>query len=794
MFNIKDGILRISVRNMVEFICRRGNIDNSFSGISDKNAMEAGKRAHKKIQKTMGPDYKSEVSLSVRVSKDKFDIQLEGRADGIFVNDGTVYIDEIKGVYRDVRYISDPVFVHKAQAMCYGYMYAVEEGLESIGIRVTYVNLETEDTKYIEEVISFDKLSDWFHSVVDELEKWGNYLIEHRELRDKSIEVLEFPFEYRRGQRELAVNVYKAIEGENNLFIQAPTGVGKTISTVFPTIKAMPSGNCDKIFYLTAKNVTGTVAEETFSILRERGLNISTVTITAKEKICLAGEECIGKCNPEFCPYAKGHFDRINDAVYDIITHEQDISRQIIKEYAIKHMVCPFEFALDISYMTDGVICDYNYVFDPHVRLKRFFAEGIKGNYVFLVDEAHNLVNRAREMYSASVYKDDFLAIKKLVAPHSKKLSGILDKCNKNLLSYKRECDGEYKIYESEDTFALNMMRLADEIAFFMEKNQGFDHMEELVQFYFDVLHYNDIHERLSDNYTIYGEHMDKGFMLRLFCINPSDNLNECIGKGRMGVFFSATLLPVNYYKELLTGNSEDYAIYAESSFDVSKRRIIIGTDVTSRYTRRNDAEYRKVKQYITDIISCEKGNYMVFFPSYRYMESVYELFTEEERQGILIQEGNMSEEDRVEFLNRFGDDTGVTGFCVMGGVFSEGIDLKGEKLIGAIIVGTGLPSISVNEQVLKEYYDGRYGKGFEYAYIYPGMNKVMQAAGRVIRTENDRGIIVLLDERFLQSSYRSLFPREWNNYKTVDMTNVREEILDFWNNMIYNITESVFR
>ena len=794
MFNIKDGILRISVRNMVEFICRKGNIDNSFSGISDKNAMEAGKRAHKKIQKTMGPDYRSEVSLSVRVSKDKFDIQLEGRADGIFVNDGTIYIDEIKGVYRDVRYISDPVFVHKAQAMCYGYMYAVEEGLENIGIRVTYVNLETEVTKYIEEVISFEELSRWFHSVVDELEKWGNYLIEHREIRDKSIEVLEFPFEYRKGQRELAVNVYKAIEGENNLFIQAPTGVGKTISTVFPTIKAMPTGNCDKIFYLTAKNVTGTVAEETFSILRGRGLNISTVTITAKDKICLAGDECIGKCNPEFCPYAKGHFDRINEAVYDIITHEQDITRQVIKEYAIKHMVCPFEFALDISYMTDGVICDYNYAFDPHVRLKRFFADGAKGNYVFLVDEAHNLVNRAREMYSASVYKDDFLAIKKLVAPYGKKLSGILDKCNRNLLSYKRECDGEYKIYESEDVFALNMMRLADEIAFFMEKNQGFDHMEELVQFYFDVLHYNDIHERLSDNYTIYGEHTDKGFMLRLFCINPSDNLNDCIGKGRMGVFFSATLLPVNYYKELLTGNLEDYAIYAESSFDVNKRKIVIGTDVTSRYTKRNDAEYRKIKQYITDIISCEKGNYMVFFPSYRYMESVYELFTEEERRGILMQEGNMSEEDRVEFLNRFGDGAGITGFCVMGGVFSEGIDLKGEKLIGAIIVGTGLPSISVNEQVLKEYYDGRYGKGFEYAYIYPGMNKVMQAAGRVIRTENDRGIIALLDDRFLHSSYRSLFPREWNNYITVDRTNVQEEILDFWNDMLYNITESVFR
>lgn len=271
------------------------------------------------------------------------------------------------------------------------------------------------------------------------------------------------------------------------------------------------------------------------------------------------------------------------------------------------------------------------------------------------------------------------------------------------------------------------------------------------------------MYEKADENYVKYCEHTERGFMYRLFCVNPGNNIRECVDSGRNAVFFSATLLPVNYYKELLTGDINEPAIYVNSPFDVNKRLLVIGNDVTSRYTRRNTDEFTKVKEYILRITGSRKGNYLVFFPSYKYMESVYELFYGE-KVRVIIQNNNMSEKDREEFLAEFennGNDV-LLGFCVLGGLFSEGIDLKKDSLIGSIIVGTGLPSISTENSILKTFYDERENKGYEYAYVYPGMNKVLQAAERVIRTDEDTGVIALLDDRFLWERYVSLFPKEW--------------------------------
>ena len=790
MLDIKDNILKISVRNLVEFLCQSGDIDNRFGGISDQKAMEAGSKAHRKIQKSMGPEYRSEVPLKFVVPGDRYDIAVEGRADGIFPVDGITYVDEIKGTYRDIRYISEAQYVHKAQAMCYGYFYSAANKLDKVGIRVTYVNLDVENIKYFEEIYTFSELEKWFQNLIAQLRKWGDFVCDHKEQRDETIKNLEFPFEYREGQRNLAVNVYKSINIKKNLFIQAPTGVGKTISTVYPSVKAMGEGLVDKIFYLTAKTITRTAAEETINHLRNKGLVFKSATITAKDKICMLGSDTGPECNPMVCPFAKGHYDRVNDAVYDIITHEDVISRQIIEKYAVKHNVCPFEFCLDITYWMDGIICDYNYAFDPHVCLKRFFSGGAENEYVFLVDETHNLVDRAREMYSAVMIKEEILEIKRMIGiSYGRRIINAIDRCNRNLLELKRQCDDEYRILESEDSFALNMVRLSEELTVFMEKNRDFPNMKELSEFFFKVNHYNLIHEELDENYMIYTEHTQQGFAIKLFCVNPSGNLKKCIAKGRNAVFFSATLLPINYYKELLSGDVEDYAVYAQSVFDVTKRKLLIGNDVTSKYTRRNVTEYTRIKNYIENIVTARKGNYMVFFPSYKYLMSVYECCEECEGVEYVIQHSGMTEEDKEAFLMRFNEEHNKTlvGFCVMGGVFSEGIDLKEDRLIGAIIVGTGLPSIDTRQQILRYFFDQKENFGYEYAYTYPGMNKVLQAAGRVIRTENDCGVIVLLDERFLTNRYKSLFPREWNDYVITNVSKVHEEILDFWKDMHYN-------
>ena len=783
MFDIRNGELKISVRNLVEFLCRSGDIDNRFGGVSDKTAMDAGARIHKKIQKSMGPDYRDEVTLSYTQNGDKYNIIIDGRADGIFPKDDITYIDEIKGTYRDLKYISEPVYVHRAQAMCYAYFYALDNDEKRMGIRMTYANLDDESKKYFEEVLSFKELKDWFDGLMAELTKWGDYLYEHRLKRNASIKNLAFPFEYREGQRGLCVSVYKAIAGKRNLFIQAPTGVGKTISTVYPAVMSMGEGLSDKIFYLTAKTITRTAAEEAFSHLRQGELDFKTITITAKDKICFQGGESGPECNPIACPYAKGHNDRVNDAVYDLITHESVITRQVIEEYATRHEVCPFEFALDVSYWMDGIICDYNYVFDPHVYLKRFFSENATGEYVFLVDEAHNLVDRAREMYSASVYKEQFLAIKKLVIPHSARLAKALDACNSKMLSIKRRCDEEYMELEDIDALAASMVKLSDEMVRFMEKNRDFAYMKELSEFFFDVMHFNQMYEGLNFKYITYAEHCYEGFMVRLFCVDPSDCLKERLGKGDAAVFFSATLLPVNYYKEMLSGNREDDAVYAHSVFDPGKRLLIIGRDVTSRYTRRNENEYRKVKRYIDAVTGSREGNYLVFFPSYKYMQDVLACYTPEDEifDRIRPQTKDMTESDKEEYLKAFLPESSLVGFCVMGGIFSEGIDLKEDRLIGAVIVGTGLPQINVAGELLRRYYDEKSGTGYDYAYVYPGMNKVLQAAGRVIRTDKDRGVIALLDDRFLTPGYRSLFPREWEKYTTVTENTVAQEILEFW-------------
>ena len=777
--------VRVSVRNFVEFLLRSGDIDNRRGAFKERDAMAEGNRLHRKIQGKMGVEYKAEVSLKHEILLDDITLSIEGRADGIITpieEEKLVVIDEIKCVYKKLRYIKEPEEIHLAQAKCYAYIYAVQNDLREIQTRISYCNIETEEMKYFHHTFTRFELTKWFEELVLEYKKWIDDYAKWRKKRNNSIEETVFPFTYRKGQKELAAMVYQSIAEGERLYIQAPTGTGKTLISLYPAIKSVGQGRGEKIFYLTAKTITRTVAKETMELLGKQGLQYRVLVLTAKEKICFLEET---ECNPVSCPYAKGHFDRVNGAVFDLITHEMMYDREKIESYAKKHEVCPFEMGLDVSLWADCIICDYNYVFDPNVYLKRFFQEGVKGDYIFLTDEVHNLLERGREMYSGTLYKEDFLEIKNYVKDVSKKLANRLENCNKYMLELKRECES-CTIVESITSLTMSLMRLQSEIEKFMDNEEVVIDKKPVTELYLNVRHFLNMYELSGENYLTYSEHTEDGrFKVKLFCVNPAQNLKECLERGRSGILFSATLLPIKYYKSLLTEES-DKAVYANSPFDSKRRGVLIAKDVSSKYTRRNQKEYEKIAFYIKEAVKAKQGNYLVFFPSYAFMESVYEVYCSkfQEEEKVLMQDSQMSEEDREDFLNAFEEtDSSLLGFCVMGGIFSEGIDLKAERLIGSIIVGTGLPGISNEKELLKSYFDREGMKGFDYAYRFPGMNKVLQAAGRVIRTFEDKGVVLLLDERFATLEYKSMYPREWENVEFCNQQNVGAKLKEFWQN-----------
>lgn len=790
--------IRISVRSLVEFILRSGSIDNR-KGAAPDNAMAEGGRIHRMIQRRMGSDYQAEVVMRYSWSTPAYDLVVEGRADGV-INGDVVTIDEIKGTYRDLEKMKEPVDVHLAQAKCYASMYAREHDSAQMKVRMTYCNMETEELRYFVNTYQRAELDEWFEALLTEYKKWADFTNEWQEQRTASIRQLAFPFSYREGQKELATYVYRSIVHKRKLFIEAPTGVGKTLSTVFPAVKAIGEGKAERIFYLTAKTITRTVADNTFQLLRERQLRFKTVILTAKEKICFMEET---ECNPGACPYADGHYDRINDAIYDLLLHEDHYNREKVEEYARKYKVCPFEMSLDMSLFSDGIICDYNYVFDPHVYLKRFFAEGVQGQYIFLIDEAHNLVDRGREMYSASLVKEDFLALKKIMREYDGKMEHQLDKCSRELLPLKRECE-DCRIVGSIEPFVQAVERLYETMEKYLEEHDESPVREDVLDFFFEISHFLLIYDGLDENYVIYTElEEDDSFMVKLFCVNPSVNLKECMQRARSTVLFSATLLPIQYYKSLLGGEKEDFEVYAKSTFNPKKKALYIGSDVTSKYSRRSPKEYYNIAYYLHEITRMRYGNYLIFFPSHSFLQSVFEVYEENfldpETEECIIQEDIMSEEDREQFLSRFEgnrnceledmihmdieveEEKSLLGFCVMGGIFSEGIDLKNDSLIGAVIVGTGLPQVCNEREILKSYFDAAGKNGFDYAYRYPGMNKVLQAAGRVIRTSEDVGIVALLDDRFLNGAYQQLFPREWEEYEVVTADRVARRVERFW-------------
>ena len=762
---------KISVRNIVEFILRWGDINNE--GMKSPPDLLEGTRIHRKIQKKEEKTgiYRSEVRLSESFHYTNFRLTIQGIADGIILNE-KITVDEIKSTSVPIEFINEDFSrLHRAQAMFYAYIYAKQNGLKEIDTRLTYFNLDTEEIKYFSKEHDFTELEDFVYQICDEYSKWIYRQIDADEEFTKSAKELKFPFDgYRQGQRELAGTVYRTIRNGETLYAQAPTGIGKTISMLFSAIKAKGEDLGEKIFYLTAKTVNSRAAESALKLMHKKGLRMRNVFICAKEKVCKYEKQC----KPETCPYAKGHFDRINNAVFDILTNEYIITTEILNKYAVTHKVCPFELALDTATWSDGIVGDYNYAFDPSASLKRFFTDG--GDYVLLCDEAHNLPQRAREMFSAELEKTKVLETMRPFKTKNKKIYATLKKLNNAMLNFTREMEKDSGIITEEPTKIYNAaVDFCRVFSAFLSEDGNDKLKNEAADFYFDALNFVSVFENLDKNYRCCAEKRGKFTFVKLFCVDPSKKISETLNMCRASIFFSATLLPPDYFRNTIgmksrieEENSKAPIIRLTSPFPKDNLKVVICPFINTKYLRREES-YEPIAELIFTAVQ-KTGNYFAFFPSFAYMNEVYAKFTQKYPEiKTIIQRTSLTEEQRDDYLEEFDENPTETlvAFAVSGGIFSEGVDLVGNRLSGAIIIGVGLPQICFERNVIKEFYDSRENSGYDYAYLFPGFNRVMQAAGRVIRSETDKGFVILADSRYTTDAYKSLFPPEWQNFKT---------------------------
>nr|WP_280521342.1 helicase C-terminal domain-containing protein [Paenibacillus mangrovi] len=757
--DLEKNIVDISVRPLVEYVFRSGSIDSGFRTAS---AMHEGTRIHQQVQRNYREGDQKEVYLKADIPHEGIVYRIEGRCDGLIQTDEGLMIDEIKSTSAGLDTLEGGRTVHWAQAQIYAYIVAMEQGLDRIGVQLTYVDTDTGEELRFKRTCTQMELLDFVQTVVSQYTPYAMLRLWNAEIRDDSIRGLPFPFDaYREGQRKLAGAVYGAIKEKKKLFAKAPTGIGKTMSTLFPSVKAIGEGLLHQIFYLTAKTITRTAAEQALALMGDKGLRLQALTITAKDKVCFQEET---NCSKEACPYADGYYDRINGAVLDILSHETIMTRRVLEQYARKHRVCPFEFSLDTAYAVDAVICDYNYIFDPRVSLKRLIEEQ-KKRTVLLVDEAHNLVDRGREMYSAAIGKADFLQLKRDYKTSSKAVAGAADAVNKYFIELRKSCgDARQQLSKEPPEELVSLLEtFADEAERVLAA--GREDRQLLLDTYFAAQNFIRIAKLYDSRYITYSQVQHSDVTQRMFCLDPSYLLSQADKGFRSAVFFSATLSPLSYYRDMLGADAEDYSISVPSPFQREQLDVRI-LPVSTRY-RDRERTREQIADLLDAFVSERTGNYMVFFPSYQYLQSVYEVFSEK-YPGVrtIVQGSGMAEDERERFLDAFqaGTHETLAGFAVLGGIFSEGIDLQGDRLIGVAVVGVGLPQLGLERDLIRDYFNGEGKSGYDYAYVLPGMNKVLQAGGRLIRSEQDEGVLLLIDDRFRQPHYHDLLPSEWKD------------------------------
>lgn len=818
--SVSKPIRTVQVRELVEFALRRGDLGAETRFVGADRAM-AGIRGHQKIQRSRPAGYQTELPVEHLIEADEFTLQIRGRIDGLLTTSQEVLLEEIKTVQGTWDGVPNPL--HWAQAKCYGFIYARSHALDNLVIQLSYLELETGEVTELRCSFSFAELSDFFATTTAIYLEWlrdrHRWCLE----RDQSIRALAFPFPaYRPGQRDLAVAAYRVLAGGGRLFLAAPTGIGKTISVLFPAIKALGEGRLERIFYLTARTVGRAIAEKALADLRRSGLKVRTVTLTAKEKVCvLAGQPC----DPQTCPLALGYYDRVKPAIRDALGREE-ITRSALEAVAGKHQVCPFELALDVSVWADAVICDYNYVFDPKVYLRRHFGEGGGANG-FLVDEAHNLVDRAREMFSADLDSQEIFEVSRAIkraAPRCAKALARLNSETRRLggptAAHVEPADGsdlsvELDLFPGQAAVASapgfppngqkllvardeksatrtsrempnRLLELLEpalvEAETWLAKNQSAGFREELLELYFRLHSFRRTAELYDERYVTIIENASS-VRVRLFCLDPSFLLRQALTRGKAAIFFSATLTPIDYYRAVLGGTPEDPVLQLRSPFPPENLPVFIHDQIETRFKARAESS-KAVVEAIGTLVLGRHGNYLIYFPSYQYLNSVLQEFLAwYPLVPILVQRPGMTELEREAFLAAFSVAHGQTlaGFAVLGGIFGEGIDLVGERLIGAVIVGVGLPQLCVERDLVRDYFQQQNAAGFDYAYTFPGMNRVLQAVGRVIRSETDRGVVLLIDARFNEPRYRRLFPAWWQSARVRNPAGLRAALEGFW-------------
>lgn len=777
-------IYEISVRSFVSHTLKTGDLESAFIGSG--HSLEAI-RAHQAIQKSRPKEYTPEVTLSHRHESENLILQINGRVDGIFEYPDRIIIDEIKTTKKDLEYFTkneNPL--HWGQVLVYAYIYSVKHKQEILEVQLTYYHLETREIKTFKKSYSYSELESNFNLMVESYLKWANALSNWADLRDESIKALSFPYDtYRPGQRQMAVDTYLAIKKKCHLIVEAPTGIGKTIAAIFPSVKAISENLVCQFFYLTARTTGKVAAQKAMNDLRARGLRLKSIEITAKDRIC-PNEEAT--CTAVECELAKGYYDRLNEAMGKMF-EKDEFSREAIESIARDYKICPFEFSLDISIYADAIICDYNYAFDPKVYLRRFFTEKSE-NYSFLIDEAHNLVDRARDMFSAELYKKAFLNVRKEIKDDLPNVYKQINKINTWFNKTKKQCSAAGN-FIAEGELPLEIIPLLKNFVKQSEnwliKNIKTPYREKLTELYFEANGFLKISEKYDTHYKTCYELTEEDVKVKLFCLDPSYNLKEVLKRSASSVFFSATLSPLSYYKHLFGCDDSAYDLNLPSPFPNENLYVVTENKISTYYKDRNATKYA-VANAISTFINQKCGNYLIFFPSYDYMVMLKEILEEEPPPfEIEVQSPSMSEEDKNRFLNRFvkAPERTVVGFAVMGGIFGEGIDLVGERLSGAAIIGVGLPGISNEKNLIVEYFDQENGWGFDYAYVYPGINRVLQAAGRVIRSKSDYGVILLIDKRFSSAKYQALLPGYWHPDFSGGNTDLEKKLITFWESKV---------
>jgi DNA excision repair protein ERCC-2 len=795
----------VSVRDLVEFVLRQGDLGGAREFVGSDRAL-AGIRGHQKIQRSRPTGYLTELPVEYRVETEEFTLHIRGRIDGLLITSQQVLLEEIKTVVGTWDHEADPL--HWAQAKFYAFIHAREHALKELNLQLVYLELPAGKVTEFRQIFSFAELSDFFAATTALYVEWLRERHHWCLTRDASIAALVFPFaDYRPGQRELAVAAYRVLANGGRLFFAAPTGIGKTISVLFPAVKALGEGNLERIFYLTARTVGRAIAEKALVDLRRAGLKLRAVTLTAKEKVCVRGGH---PCDPLTCPLALGYYDRIKPAIREALEHEE-ITRSVLESVGQKHQVCPYELSLDVSVWADAIICDYNYVFDPQVYLRRHFAED-GGAYGFLVDEAHNLVDRAREMFSADLDGSEILDVKRSIAKAAPRCFKALTQLRTAMRKQGNPTELEEKSFEASDPASeLNLFptktaqirgeengvitsyefpeslidpleTALDEAENWLARNQPAEFRDALLGLYFRLHSFRRTAELYDERFVTIVEN-DPSVKVRLFCVDPSLLLRKALARGKTAIFFSATLTPMDYYRTLLGGAPEDPVLQLTSPFPPENLAVLIQDRIQTNFKGRAES-LGKVVESIGTLVQGRRGNYLVYFPSYQYLNATLKAFQiRHPSVAVLVQRPRMTEPEREAFLTAFSIEQGETrvGFAVLGGIFGEGIDLVGERLIGAVIVGVGLPQLCVERNLIRDYFQQQNAAGFDYAYTFPGMNRVLQAIGRVIRSESDRGVVLLIDARFNEVRYRRLFPAWWKFVKVRNSDALREAVTAFW-------------